>query len=88
MPGTDAERRSERGVWRPFSNLPEPRSFRFGEGLTAEKMAECTWVKPDIVVQIDYTEWTQANHLRHSFFKSIRDDKCARDVVRERGMTQ
>jgi bifunctional non-homologous end joining protein LigD len=67
----------------PFSNLPEPRSFRFGEGLTAEKMGECTWVKPEIVVQIDYTEWTEANHLRHSFFKGIRDDKRARDVVRD-----
>jgi DNA ligase D-like protein (predicted ligase) len=71
----------------PFSNLPEPRSLRFGEGLTAEKMSECTWVKPEIVVQIDYTEWTEANHLRHSFFKGIRDDKRAREVVRERGMT-
>lgn len=55
-----------------LSNLPEARSFRFGEGLTAEKMCECTWVKPEIVVQIDYTEWTEANHLRHSFFKGNR----------------
>jgi hypothetical protein len=53
----------------PFSNLPEPRSLRFGEGLTAEKMAECTWVKPEVVVQIDYTEWTEANHLRHFVFQ-------------------
>jgi hypothetical protein len=69
----------------PFANLPEPRSYRFGEGMTAAKMAECTWVRPEIVVQIDYTDWTAANHLRHSFFKGIRDDKYARDVVKESG---
>ena len=50
-------------------------------------MAECTWVKPEVIVQIDYAEWTEANHLRHSFFKGVRDDKRARDVVKERGMT-
>jgi ATP-dependent DNA ligase len=30
----------------PFVNLPEARSGHWGQGLTAEKMAECRWLKP------------------------------------------
>jgi ATP-dependent DNA ligase len=48
----------------PFANLPEPRSYLFGEGVTAEKMAECIWMRPEVAVQIDYTDWPPANHLR------------------------
>jgi hypothetical protein len=33
----------------PFANLPESRSGRWGEGLTAEKMKECVWVRPELV---------------------------------------
>jgi bifunctional non-homologous end joining protein LigD len=67
----------------PFANLPEPRSYRWGEGMTAEKMAECVWVKPEVVVQVNFVNWTDANHLRHSTFIGIRDDKAPRDVVKE-----
>lgn len=67
----------------PFANLPEPRPYRWGEGLTAEKMAACVWVKPQVVVQINYVNWTDDNHLRHSSFVGVRDDKSARDVVKE-----
>lgn len=67
----------------PFANLPEPRSYRWGEGLTEEKMAACVWVKPEVVAQINYVNWTDANHLRHSSFVGIREDKRARDVIKE-----
>lgn len=67
----------------PFANLPEPRSYRWGEGMTAEKMAECVWVKPQVVAQVNFANWTGANHLRHSSFVGIRDDKLAGEVVRE-----
>ena len=30
----------------PFANLPEARSGRWGQGLTAEKMQDCRWLKP------------------------------------------
>lgn len=71
----------------PFANLPEPRSYRWGEGMTAEKMAECVWVRPDVVVQVDYANWTDANHLRHSSFVGVREDKLARDVAKEKEST-
>ena len=67
----------------PFVNLPEAKSGRWGEGLTREKMAKVRWLKPVLVGQFEFLEWTGDNHLRHSKFAGLRDDKRARDVVRE-----
>jgi DNA ligase D-like protein (predicted ligase) len=67
----------------PFANLPEARSGRWGQGLTKAKMAECRWLKPVLVGQFEFLEWTADNHLRHSRFVGLREDKKARDVVHE-----
>jgi bifunctional non-homologous end joining protein LigD len=66
----------------PFANLPEARSGRWGQGLTRAKMAECRWLDPVLVAQIEFLEWTGDNHLRHSRFIALRDDKSAREVGR------
>jgi bifunctional non-homologous end joining protein LigD len=42
------------------------------------------WVKPKIVVQVNFTEWTVHDKLRHPRLIGVRFDKAARDVVRER----
>jgi bifunctional non-homologous end joining protein LigD len=67
----------------PFANLPEAKSGRWGQGLTKAKMAECRWLKPSLVGQFEFVEWTPDDHLRHSRFVALRDDKRARDVRRE-----
>jgi ATP-dependent DNA ligase len=59
----------------PFSNLPQRDKGRWGQGLTADKMAECRWLKPQLVAQIEYADWTDVNHLRHSKFIALRNDK-------------
>ena len=41
------------------------------------------WVRPEIVVQVSFIEWTVHGKLRHSRLLGIRDDKAAREVVRE-----
>ena len=46
--------------------------------------SEARWVKPVLVAEVEFTEWTQDERLRHPAFKGIRDDKAATDVVRER----
>jgi ATP-dependent DNA ligase len=66
----------------PFDNLPEARKARWGEAMTAEKMKECVWVRPEVVAQIDFLEWTDADHLRHSKFIGLREDKNPRQVVK------
>jgi len=46
-------------------------------------MKNCVWLKPELVAQIEFAEWTPDNHLRHSRFIGLRDDKHAREIVRE-----
>jgi bifunctional non-homologous end joining protein LigD len=41
------------------------------------------WVKPQVVAQIAFLEWTDDGKLRHSRFLHLRSDKDAKDVVRE-----
>jgi ATP-dependent DNA ligase len=67
----------------PFVNLPEARSGRWGQGLTKAKMAECQWLKPILVAQFEFLEWTADDHLRHSKFVGLREDKKASEVGRE-----
>ena len=42
------------------------------------------WVRPQIVVQVAFTEWTPYDKLRHPRLLGLRPDKSAREVVRER----
>jgi DNA ligase D-like protein (predicted ligase) len=67
----------------PFVNLPELAAGRWGQGLTAEKMKECVWVRPEVVAEIQFLEWTGADHLRHTKFAGLRGDKDPSKVVRE-----
>ena len=67
----------------PFTNLPETKTSRWGEPLTAEKMDECRWAEPALVCQVAFTEWTDGGKLRFGTFVALRDDKTARAVVRE-----
>jgi bifunctional non-homologous end joining protein LigD len=41
------------------------------------------WVKPELVAEVAFTEWTRDGTLRHPSFQGLREDKRARDVVRE-----
>jgi bifunctional non-homologous end joining protein LigD len=41
------------------------------------------WVRPDLVAQVRFTEWTDDGKLRHPVYLGLRDDKRATDVLRE-----
>jgi bifunctional non-homologous end joining protein LigD len=66
----------------PFDNLPEKKS-RTPWALTREEMKNCVWLKPELVAQIEFTEWTPDGHLRHAKFAGLREDKEPQEVVRE-----
>ncbi|ATC64134.1 ATP-dependent DNA ligase [Nibricoccus aquaticus] len=68
----------------PFDNLPDKRERRFGQAITASVMKKCHWVKPELVAQLRFTEWTNDGRLRHPVFLGLREDKKATDVVREK----
>lgn len=67
----------------PFVNLPESRRGRWDYGLTKEEMENCRWLKPRLVTQVEFTDWTPDGHLRHASFAGLRDDKEASEVTRE-----
>lgn len=67
----------------PFPDLPEKSSGRWAQNITARDMASCTWVKPALVCQLKFAEWTREGKLRHGVFLGLRDDKPAREVRRE-----
>lgn len=71
----------------PFMNLPATRRSRFGGGLTPAEMRKCTWLKPELVCQVRFLEWTHDNNLRQPVFVGLRDDKPAARVVRELSAT-
>jgi bifunctional non-homologous end joining protein LigD len=66
----------------PFEGLPRGRS-RWGLGMTAAVMRTVTWIKPQLVAQIRFSEWTEDGLLRQPVFLGLRRDKPAREVVRE-----
>ena len=69
----------------PFVNLPETGRARWGDILDAKKMVECVWVFPELVVQVEFLEWSPGDRLRHSRFSGLRADKDANGVVKEHG---
>ncbi len=63
----------------PFAGGAGPGRHRWTRG----PLAATHWVKPRLVAQIAFTEWTQDGSVRHPVFLGLRDDKPARRVVRE-----
>jgi bifunctional non-homologous end joining protein LigD len=66
----------------PFKHVPDynkPSRFR-----PNPPKAEVTWVKPELVCEISYREMTKDGAIRHPSFRGLREDKKAKDVVREK----
>jgi bifunctional non-homologous end joining protein LigD len=67
----------------PFANLPLAHRSRFGQGMTRAVMRTVTWLRPELVAQIRFAEWTQEGILRQPVFLGLRHDKAARETRRE-----
>jgi bifunctional non-homologous end joining protein LigD len=67
----------------PFYNLPAT-DRGLDAGLTAAEMKRCRWVKPTMVCEIKFTEWTRDDRLRQPVFLGTREDKKASEVMREK----
>jgi bifunctional non-homologous end joining protein LigD len=53
----------------PFANLPEKKRTQWAP--TAEEMKNCHWLKPELVAQIEFAEWTPDGELPHSAFVGL-----------------
>jgi len=48
---------------------------------------KATWLKPELVCEVKFSQWTEDGHLRQPVFIEIRDDKSAKQVIREQGLS-
>jgi bifunctional non-homologous end joining protein LigD len=48
-----------------------------------EHARTAVWVEPEVVVEVEYAEWTRDGRLRHPSYKGLRDDVPAEEVTRE-----
>ncbi|MGE0279074.1 MAG: non-homologous end-joining DNA ligase [Rhizobiaceae bacterium] len=60
--------------------VPPPRGGRFGSPL---QLSRVHWVRPEMVVEVSFAEWTPDGLLRHVVYLGEREDKPAREVVRD-----
>ena len=67
----------------PFVDLPSAHRSRFGAGMGPAEMRKVTWVKPVLVAQVKFAEWTSEGLLRQPVFLGLREDKKATAVRRE-----
>jgi bifunctional non-homologous end joining protein LigD len=79
--GTGFDDHELQSLARRMTPLVRPDS-PFGAG--APPARDTTWVKPELVAQVGFSEWTRDGRLRHPRYLGLRDDKPAREVVRER----
>jgi len=63
----------------PFAADGPVQSGRWSRGSRGAKH----WVKPQLVAQVSFTEWTSDGSIRHASFQGLRADKPAKAVVRE-----
>jgi bifunctional non-homologous end joining protein LigD len=52
-------------------------------GLPAEEWQSIRWIKPVLLCEVAFTEWTQDGRIRHPSFQGLREDKDANDVQQE-----
>lgn len=55
----------------------------FAEKLTADEARLARYVRPELVAEVEFRAWTADGHLRHASFRGLREDKAAREVMRE-----
>ena len=60
---------------------PPPRGTRFRSPLVLSRI---NWVRPEMVVEVSYVEWTPDGLLRHVVYLGEREDKLAIEVGRDR----
>jgi len=82
--GTGFDARSLRDLHKRLTALEQKKAPFAVEPPRAWVGGPAHWVRPDLVAEIEFIEWTSDGRLRHPSFKGLRADKRPRDVVREK----
>jgi bifunctional non-homologous end joining protein LigD len=67
------------GLLAPLRRATSP----FATQVPPEHARHAVWVEPELVVEVEFTQWTSAGRLRAPSYKGLRDDKDPAEVVRE-----
>ncbi len=59
-------------------------SSPFDNSLNSSQSRGVSWVRPELVGEVEFTEWTDEGLLRHPSFQGLREDKPAKQIVREK----
>lgn len=79
--GTGFDQATLRKLARQLADLATPRSPLAD---TADVDGKPQWVKPQLVAEVTFGEWTRGGRIRHAVFHGLRSDKPAKAIVRER----
>lgn len=80
--GTGFTSQSLRQLTRQIRELRTDKS-PFDNSMSTAERRGVTWVQPELVAEVEFTEWTSDGRLRHPSFMGLREDKTARQVKRE-----
>ena len=82
--GTGYSNQVARTLFRQLDELSSDKS-PFDEKLTGVEKKDVVFLKPDLVAEVEFRGWTADSHIRHAAYRGLREDKQAKDVVREGG---
>lgn len=80
--GTGFNERSVTLLWDRLRKIEEP-SPAFHNAPGGAEAKGVHWVSPELVAEVEFTQWTREGVLRHPSFQGLREDKSAREVVHE-----
>lgn len=81
--GTGFTEKSSKAIYAMLENL-QTKTLPFSQLPPNSK--NVTWVKPKLVCEVEFTEWTEEGYLRHPSFKGLREDKPALEIRKEISM--
>ncbi|MEX0608102.1 MAG: DNA ligase D [Balneolaceae bacterium] len=80
--GSGFDEDSQREILKILKPL-EIKDNPFGEKINL-KGRKATWVKPEIICEIVFSEWTESESIRHPVFKGLRSDKSPTEITKEK----
>ncbi|HEU0013530.1 MAG TPA: non-homologous end-joining DNA ligase, partial [Longimicrobium sp.] len=82
--GTGFNQERLRELYERMAPLEQADSPFADHGRRGRRPAGVHWIRPELVAELEFTEWTEEGNVRHPVFQGLREDKSAREVVRER----